>query len=92
MPEDLRATLHPWAKMMSMWHTGSDYRGERVTGEERRVLRRNIDALERRIMEKLSDGETPITSFGQITYQYRLDIAEVRGELAKDQPSTPENN
>lgn len=51
--------------------------GNRFTGKERAVFRKSIDAMERKLADKYGGGK-----IGTFQYRFRLDIDEVREELA----------
>ncbi len=78
IPPPLRSLFEAHSKLMIAWHTGSDAFGKRIMGDKRRLLRVNMNALEKKIEEQYGTGRT----FHALEYEYGLDNPDVRSLLA----------
>jgi hypothetical protein len=82
MDPTLRRDLGPLAKLYRMFHVGADRLGERITGEQRQTLRRNIDAQTRKLSGKYANGD--VRQFNELMYRQHWHMTQVREELAKE--------
>ncbi len=78
IPTPLRKQFEGWAKLAIAEHTGRDANGHRLTGEERKILRKYKRSLE----GKIAEGQGEEGGFDVFVSKHGLDHQPVIDHLA----------